>query len=155
VAAATLRLFEKYGLNVPKVEWDRALRGASEFEEKLFCTDDIKEAQVEPTPRDLPSSEVLVPTASTDVLLVYDKDALLKLPQYHFAQLQTKTSAVDRKLKASRGAKPAELRRTLSHYFYLPADTDLPPEFKLYYNAELKVALAVYSPTNNYWFLQP
>lgn len=153
VAKATYALFEKYGLNVPKEEWDRALRGATNFEEKVVTTDDLSDDDlpVADTPR---TTDIhVIPGKVTDVLFSVTPEALLKLDRYHFAQVQDRTSAVDRKLRAARTKQ--NVRKILSHHFYLPASTDLPQDFDVYHNAELKCIVVVYSETSRYWFLKP
>jgi hypothetical protein len=156
VAKATLKLFEKYGFDVPKEEWDRALRGATGFEEKVFCSDDLSDDDEPPPPKPSQTTNIkLIPGKVTDVLFSVTKDELLKLDRYYFAPIQTKTSAVDRKLRASRTLPKQNIRKLLTHHFYATASTDLPEDFDVYHNAELKCVVVVYSPTNHYWFLQP
>ena len=156
IAKATIKLFEKYGLDVPKEEWDRALRGATDFDEKVICTDELSDDDSPPPAKDaLPSDTKIIPGRVTDVLFAVDKDTLLKLDRYHFAAIQSKTGAVDRKLKASRNLTKKGFHSILAHYFYKPALSDLPDEFEVYNNRELKCVIAIYCPTNSYWFLQP
>jgi hypothetical protein len=155
IAKATIQLFEKYGLDVPKAEWDRALRGATNVDEKVICTDDLDDDDLpEPAKHDR-KDWILITGKVTDVLLAVDRDTLLTLDRYHFAPVQSKTAAVDRKLKASRNLGKESFNRILAYYFYKPTLNDLPDEFEVYNNQELKCAIAIYCPTNNYWFLQP
>lgn len=156
VAAATLKLLAEYGLEVPKEKWREALRGTEGFEDKVVCTD-MKQAPTEEL--DFPEEDVLrtlLPSTTLDVLDAVTPEELLKLDRYYFAKVETRTGQLDRKLKASRNLPADKLRSTLRNFFYTRQPSDLPPEFELYYNQPLKIAILCKFMTDGlrYWFFQ-
>jgi len=156
VAAATLKLLEEYGLDVPKEKWREALRGTAGFEDKVVCTDD---RELQPQELEFPEEDTiqtLFPSSALEVLYAVTPEELLKLDRYHFAKVASRTGELDRKLKAGRALQQKKIHNILRNHFYTRQPSDLPADFELHYNELLRCAVVCrfISDGFRYWFLE-